>query len=97
MAEEKKFQCSGDCLNCRIYPNERRTQWQYCAAQFAYNAVRMIQDMQENIKIMSGSITELKEKVEALQDNETLVYDPHEEKSEIPNLPIAQEGAGVIE
>lgn len=91
--KEQKFQCKGDCLNCRKQPNERREQWQYCAAQFTYNTMRMIQSMQETVNAMSGTIVELKEKVAAIQDSEALVYDPtEEEKSEIPNIPIAQEG-----
>ena len=79
-------------MNCRSV-NDRRIQWQYCAAQFTYNTMRMIQSMQETVNAMSGTIVELKEKVAAIQDSEALVYDPtEEEKSEIPNLPIAQEG-----
>lgn len=97
MAEEKKFQCSGDCLNCRINPNERRTQWQYCAAQFAYNAVRMIQDMQNGMKTMSDAIAELKEKVDAIQNSDTTVFAPHEENSEIPKKHTAQKGDGAKE
>lgn len=90
--KEQKFQCTGDCMNCRSV-NDRRIQWQYCAAQFTYNTMRMIQSMQETVNAMSGTIVELKEKVAAIQDSEALVYDPtEEEKSEIPNIPIAQEG-----
>lgn len=90
MAEETKFKCSGDCLNCRVNPNERKTQWQYCAAQFTYNSMRMIEALR-------GEFNDLKEKIEAIQNNEASVFNPNEEKSEIPNFPKAQEGAGVRE
>ena len=68
MEEEKKiqFQCSGDCLNCRP-ANERKVQWQYCAAQFTYNSMRMLQSMQESIGILGKGIEELEEN---LQDSE---------------------------
>ena len=56
--EENKFKCSGDCLNCRKLPNERREQWQYCAAQFTYNSMRMIGDIQEVLGTLKGEITE---------------------------------------
>lgn len=95
--EQNQFKCSGDCLNCRKLPNERREQWQYCAAQFTYNSMRMIGDIQESLKSMQGNIDELKAKIEAIQNSEANVFDPTQEKSEIPNLPIAQEGSGAIE
>lgn len=89
------FQCSGDCLNCRP-ANERKVQWQYCAAQFTYNSMRMLQTMQESIRVMSGEIEELRAKIEAIQDNEALVFEPHtEEKSEKPIKLRAQKGDGV--
>ena len=86
-----QFKCSGDCLNCRAV-NDRRIQWQYCAAQFSYNALRTMQTMQEAISIMSGEITEMKLKIEAIQNSEAIVFDPNtdivieEDKSEIPTL-----------
>ena len=86
--EENKFKCSGDCLNC--HPNQR----QYCAAQFSYNSMRMIVNMQESLKAMQGSVDELKAKIEAIQNNETNVFNPSGENSEIPKLPIAQSGEG---
>ena len=104
MAENNQiqFKCSGDCLNCRAV-NDRRIQWQYCAAQFSYNALRTMQTMQEAISIMSSEIADMKAKIEAIQNSEADVFDPNadivieadnEEKSEIPILPIAQEGSG---
>ena len=82
MAQENQFRCSGDCLNCRKQPNERREQWQYCAAQFTYNSMRMIADLQ-------GTVKDLKEKIEAIQNNEATIFDPTATLK-----PIAQEGDG---
>ena len=98
MAEEQKqFQCSGDCLNCRPV-SERKVQWQYCAAQFTYNSMRMLQSMQDSIKALGNSISVLETKIHAIQDNEALVYNPNkEEKSELPINPIAQKGDGAKE
>ena len=79
--EENKFKCSGDCLNCRKLPNERREQWQYCAAQFTYNSMRMIEDLQK-------TVADLAAKVEAIQNNEASVFSTMEDK--------AQEGVGAV-
>lgn len=88
-----KFKCNGDCLNCRMNPVERRTQWQYCATQFTYNTMRMVETIQFSLEAMNVTVSELQSKIEAMQNNEALVFDPtHEEKSEIT---IAQEGSGV--
>ena len=81
---QNQFKCSGDCLNCRAV-NDRRIQWQYCAAQFSYNALRTMQVMQESINTMSGEIKDLKDKIEAIQNSEASVFNPTE-KSEIPNF-----------
>ena len=71
--QNQGFKCSGDCLNCRKLPNERREQWQYCAAQYTYNSMRMLGDMQKAMETMQGSITELKERIEAIQNNEASI------------------------
>lgn len=105
MAEnnQNQFKCSGDCLSCRMNPVERKTQWQYCAAQFSYNALRTMQAMQESLGAMSGEIQELKAKVDAIQNSEASVFDPNsdvvieedkEEKSGIPVSAIAHVGSG---
>ena len=86
--EENKFKCSGDCLNCRKLPNERREQWQYCAAQFTYNSMRMIGDMQESMKAMQGVVEEMKAKIEAIQNSEATALSTIEE--------TAQEGVGAV-
>ena len=105
---QNQFKCSGDCLACRMNPNERRTQWQYCAAQFSYNALRTMQTMQETITLMSGEIKELKDKVDAIQNNEAMVFAPDNDVSEGCNggcngtnadtlEQIAQEGDGAAQ
>ena len=98
MAQENQFKCSGDCLNCRKLPNERREQWQYCAAQFTYNSMRMIGDIQESMKTMQGTVEELKAKVEAIQNSEAHVFDPMNFGTSMSETSdIAQEGSGVVE
>ena len=72
--EQNQFKCSGDCLKC--HPNQRA----YCAAQFTYNTMRMVEQMQESINTLS-------EKITAIQDNEAHVFDP-------TSAETAQEGAG---
>jgi len=98
MAEniQSQFKCSGDCLNCRAV-NDRRIQWQYCAAQFSYNALRTMQTMQDVIGQMAGEIKELKDKIEAIQNSEAMVFDPTSETlaETPPRIPMTQEGAGV--
>ena len=79
---QQTFKCTGDCLNCRAI-NDRRLQWQYCAAQFTYNTMRMIQSMQESMNAMAGTIEELKAKVNAIQDSEAMVFDPTAESMAI--------------
>jgi hypothetical protein len=46
------------------------------------------------IEDMKGSISELKEKIDAMQNREANVFNPSGENSEIPKLPIAQSGDG---
>ena len=91
MAENVQFKCSGDCLNCRAV-QDRRIQWQYCAAQFSYNALRTMQTIQESITLMAGEVKELKEKIEAIQNSEATVFDANTET--LVDTPIAQSGDG---
>ena len=81
---DNQFRCSGDCLRC--HPNQR----QYCASQFTYNSMRMIEDMQKNLMTMQGTIDEMKAKLEAIQGNEAMLFDPQKTESH----PIAQSGDG---
>lgn len=91
MEQKQQFKCTGECINCP------RVQHEYCAAQKALENQRMLIEMTESLKQMQCTVAELKEKITAIQDSEALVFDPNEEKSEIPTLPIAQEGVGAEE
>lgn len=81
--EQKKFQCTGDCLTCRAV-NDRKIQWQYCAAQFTYNSMRMLESMQGALAEMQGTINDLKAKVDAIQNSEADVFDPSGEGELFP-------------
>ena len=74
--QEQPFKCSGDCLNCRLNNVERRTQWLYCASQFTYNSMRMIEAMHVSLNAMQGDLNELKVKIESIQNNEANVLEP---------------------
>ena len=74
--EQKKFQCTGDCLTCRAV-NDRKIQWQYCAAQFTYNSMRMLESMHGALAEMQATVNELKTKIEAIQNSEAEVLDPN--------------------
>ena len=87
---EQNFKCSGDCLKC--HPNQR----QYCASQFTYNSMRMIEDVQKSLISMQGTIEEMKLKIEAIQGNEAMLFDPTSEKLTLVQ-DTAQEGDGVIQ
>ena len=86
MAENQNFKCSGDCLKC--HPNQR----QYCASQFTYNSMRMLEDFIGDFKKLVGTVDELKVKIEAIQGNEASIFDPTNHVSD-----ITQEGDGVIQ
>ena len=89
MGENEVFKCCGDCYNC-LKENEikRRNQWQYCAAQKAYDTMRMVESMQESLKVMQGNVDEMKAKIEAIQNNELSVYNTAKTEE------TAQEGDG---
>lgn len=74
--QQNIFRCSGDCINCRKQPSERRDQWQYCAAQFTYKSMIMMEAMQDSLSSMQGTIDELRSKIDAIQNNEAGVFDP---------------------
>ena len=95
--EKKSFRCMGDCLNCRAM-NDRKIQWQYCAAQHAYNSMMLIKSMQDALDAMAGTIGELNAKIEAIQNNEVEVFATDEIVEAEPQPTendIAQEGDGV--
>ena len=98
--EQNQFKCSGNCLQCQ--PAQRA----YCASQHAYSNMKVLDQMMGIVIAMQGDMKEMKEKIEAMQNNEASIFDPNadvvieadkEEKSEIQNLPIAQQGSGARE
>lgn len=101
MDENQRFQCNGDCLNCRAIA-DRKVQWQYCSAQHTYNAMRMIEALQKSVETMQGTVREMSAKIEAIQNSEALAIDVAT-TSERPGLPaidnsgITQSGDGVIQ
>lgn len=99
MEEKQKFQCNGDCLNCRAVA-DRKVQWQYCAAQHTYNTMRMIEAMQLSLVSMQGTVNDLSEKIEALQSSEAIAIQTDED-AEMPSSVFddetTQSGDGVIE
>ena len=88
MEENGVFKCNGDCYGCLKDPVKLRNQWQYCAAQKAYDTMRMVECMQESFKSMQGTVEELKAKIEAIQNNELSVYNTAKTDD------IAHEGSG---
>lgn len=95
---QNQFKCSGDCLNCRAV-NDRKIQWQYCAAQFTYNSMRMIETMQGALSAMQGTIDELKDKIDAIQNSEATVFDPNSETlvaTQMSPADTAQSGDGAL-
>lgn len=78
-----QFRCSGDCFKC--IPMQR----QYCAAQWSYNSLKIIESMQETLKAMSGTVEELKVKIESIQGNEAMLFNPMAE--EAISLPATEE------
>ena len=92
--DKKQFRCMGDCLNCRAM-NDRKIQWQYCAAQHAYNSMMMIKTMQESVETINGTIEELRLKIDAIQNSEAVVFNPLGDNEEEEDT--AQEGDGVKE
>ena len=81
MAQEnnkQQFQCTGNCLNC--LPAQR----QYCASQHSYSNMKVLDNMMELLKKMQDSVTELNEKVDAMQGGEASVFAPNSEAELFP-------------
>lgn len=85
--EQNNFKCSGDCMNC--HPSQRA----YCASQFTYNTMRMVENMQQTILTMQGSMEDMNVKIEALQEEKVEVFDPTKKGK----TTITQDGDGVKE
>ena len=75
---ENNFKCSGNCLNCS--PAQRT----YCASQHAYSNMKVLDTMMGAILELKGEVAEIKTKIEALQNNEAMLFIPE----------TAQEGVG---
>ena len=98
--QQQQFRCSGDGFKC--IPMQR----QYCAAQWSYNSMKMMEAMQETLKAMHGTVEELKGKIEAIQGNEAMLFDPTEDAALVAQpteqdagqeTDTAQEGDGAKE
>ena len=74
--EQQVLKCSGDCLKCK------QIQWQYCASQFTYRSMRMMEALQSSLSTMQGTIEELRTKIDAIQNSEAGVFNPTESESE---------------
>ena len=85
MAENQNFKCSGNCLNC--LPAQRT----YCASQPAYSNMKVLDTVMGAILELKSDVSEMKAKIEALQNNEAMLFDPNEEKLSVN---IAQSGDG---
>ena len=78
---ENQGKCTGNCMACTMF------QRQYCASQLAYSNMRMLEQMQK-------VVTDMKEKIEAMQSNEATLFDPTSKETKEEPRPIAQPGAG---
>ena len=80
--QQQQFKCSGNCLNC--LPAQRG----YCASQHAYSNMKVLDRMMDIVMEMKGTVEEMKIKIEAMQNNESLLFDPTEEEElESPAAP----------
>ena len=77
--EGTQNKCTGNCMACTVI------QRQYCASQLAYTNMRMMEQMQK-------TVIDIKEKIEAAQNNEALLFDPTHTENE-----HAQSGDGAIQ
>ena len=65
---QNQFKCSGNCLNC--LPAQRA----YCASQHAYSNMKVLDMLTKTVLDMQGEISIIKEKIEAIQNNEANVF-----------------------
>lgn len=89
--QEQQFRCTGDCINCN------RAQREYCGAQKGYDNHQLLLEMQKSLVAMSGTVDELKHKIAAIQDSESMVFDPNEDVDVATqqHTDQSQEGDGV--
>ena len=81
MDNNQNFKCTGDCLKC--LPAQRS----YCACQHAYSNMKVLDALMGEMISQKETIKTLSDKIEAIQNNEALVFDP----DKMPST-IAQEG-----
>jgi len=94
MEQNQNFKCSGNCLGC--LPAQRA----YCASQHAYSNMKVLDSMMGIVLGLQGDMKVLKEKIEAIQNNEATVFDPMATEERMPlssDQEITQEGSGVTE
>ena len=84
--ENQNFKCLGNCLQC--LPAQRA----YCASQHAYSNMKVLDQMMGIVLGLQGDMKVLKEKIEAIQNNEATVFDPTKEDN--PLINISQIGDG---
>ena len=70
--EQNQFKCSGNCLNCQ--PAQRA----YCASQHAYSNMKVLDVIAKAVLDMQGEVSVIKEKIEAMQNNESSIFDPNQ-------------------
>ena len=69
--------CSGNCMKCNPF------QRAYCSSQLAYSNMKMLEMMEQQMETMQGSVNTLKEKIDAMQNNEaSLIYPTSEPKDD---------------
>lgn len=69
--EQNQFKCSGNCLQC--LPAQRA----YCASQHAYSNMKVLDVVMGMMKVMQDDIKTLSEKIDAIQNNEAVIFDPN--------------------
>ena len=77
MAQENNQQgytCTGDCLRCS------QAQRQYCASQFTFKNMRMLESMVVSIQSLSEEVKSLGETVSAIQNAEGELFNPSEQE-----------------
>ena len=93
MAQEQNNQqgytCTGDCLRCS------QAQRQYCASQFTFKNMRMLEGMVVSLQLLSAEVKNLSEKVDAIQNAEGELFNPssEEENAKVPEAKAKEPSA----
>lgn len=83
--ENKTPHCSGNCMKCNPF------QRAYCSSQLAYSNMRMLERMEQQMETMQGDMLSLKDKIEAMQNNEaSLIFPTSEPEKESAERVTAQ-------